>query len=228
MRVLLADDHPLFLEGLRNVLAGRGVNVVGTANDGIQALEQTRALRPDVVLMDIRMPRCNGLDATRLIKSEMPDVKIVILTMSEEDEDLFEAIKSGASGYLPKSLTPEEFMELVIGVLEGEPAIPRRLAARIINEFAQPEARPREQASAGHATSADSRSLTRRQIEVLQMVAQGYTYKEIAAALNITERTVEYHMGEILNRLHLQNRAQVIAYATRTGLIEHDGPLGPA
>ncbi len=224
MRVLLADDHPLFLEGLRNVLAGRGVNVVGAANDGIQALEQTRALRPDVVLMDIRMPRCNGLDATRLIKSEMPDVKIIILTMSEEDEDLFEAIKSGASGYLPKSLTPEEFMELLIGVLEGEPAIPRRLAARIINEFAQPEARPREQAGAG----ADSRSLTRRQIEVLQMVAQGYTYKEIAAALNITERTVEYHMGEILNRLHLQNRAQVIAYATRTGLIEHDGLPGPA
>lgn len=222
MRVLLADDHPLFLEGLRNVLAGRGVNVVGTANDGIQALEQTRALQPDVVLMDIRMPRCNGLDATRLIKAEMPDVKIVILTMSEEDEDLFDAIKSGASGYLPKSLTPEEFMELVIGVLEGEPAIPRRLAARIINEFAQPESRPREQ------SNADNRSLTRRQIEVLQMVAQGYTYKEIAAALNITERTVEYHMGEILNRLHLQNRAQVIAYATRTGLIEQDGPPGLA
>jgi two-component system NarL family response regulator len=107
-------------------------------------------------------------------------------------------------------------------VLQGEPAIPRRLAARIINEFAQPEARPREQ------TSADSRSLTRRQVEVLQMVAQGYTYKEIAAALNITERTVEYHMGEILNRLHLQNRAQVIAYATRTGLIEHDGLPGSA
>ncbi len=228
MRVLLADDHPLFLEGLRNVLAGRGVNVVGTANDGIQALEQTRALRPDVVLMDIRMPRCNGLDATRLIKAEMPDVKIVILTMSEEDEDLFEAIKSGASGYLPKSLTPEEFMELVIGVLEGEPAIPRRLAARIINEFAQPEARPREQPGAGLATSSDSRTLTRRQIEVLQMVAQGFTYKEIAAALNITERTVEYHMGEILNRLHLQNRAQVIAYATRAGLIDQGGPFGPA
>lgn len=224
MRVLLADDHPLFLEGLRNVLAGRGVNVVGTANDGIQALDQTRALRPDVVLMDIRMPRCNGLDATRLIKAEMPDVKIIILTMSEEDEDLFEAIKSGASGYLPKSVTPEEFMELVIGVLRGEPAIPRRLAARIIREFAQPESRSREQPAAAN----DSRALTRRQIEVLQMVAQGNTYKEIAAALNITERTVEYHMGEILNRLHLQNRAQVIAYATRTGLIRHDGLPGAA
>ena len=226
MRVLLADDHPLFLEGLRNVLAGRGVNVIGTANDGFQALELTRSLRPDVVLMDIRMPRCNGLDATRLIKVEMPEVKIVILTMSEEDEDLFEAIKSGASGYLPKSLTPEEFMELVMGVLQGEPAIPRRLAARIINEFAQPEARAKDQAGANAATTADNRTLTRRQVEVLQMVAQGHTYKEIAGALNITERTVEYHMGEILNRLHLQNRAQVIAYATRTGLIEHDGPPG--
>ena len=226
MRVLLADDHPLFLEGLRNVLCGRGVNVVGAANDGIQALEQTRALRPDVVLMDIRMPRCNGLDATRLIKAEMPEVKIVILTMSEEDEDLFEAIKSGASGYLPKSLTPEEFMELVIGVLQGEPAIPRRLAARIINEFAQPEPRARDQVGANTVSNADNRSLTRRQVEVLQMVAQGHTYKEIASVLNITERTVEYHMGEILNRLHLQNRAQVIAYATRTGLIEHDGPPG--
>ncbi|MCS7062289.1 MAG: response regulator transcription factor [Anaerolineae bacterium] len=226
MRVLLADDHPLFLEGLRNVLAGRGVNVVGTANDGLQAIELTRALRPDVVLMDIRMPRCNGLDATRLIKAEMPEVKIVILTMSEDDEDLFDAIKSGASGYLPKSLTAEEFMGLVIGVLEGEPAIPRRLAARIINEFAQPEPRSREQAAHNSSTPASDRTLTRRQIEVLQMVAQGYTYKEIAAALNITERTVEYHMGEILNRLHLQNRAQVIAYATRAGWIAPDSTNG--
>ncbi len=104
MKVLLVDDHALFLEGIRNLLLARGIEVVGTAGDGLQALERARALRPDVILMDVQMPRCDGLAATRLIKAELPDVKIVMLTVSEEDENLFEAVKSGASGYLLKSL----------------------------------------------------------------------------------------------------------------------------
>lgn len=213
MRVLLADDHALFKAGLRNLLTARGLEVVGMANDGLEALEQTRAQHPDVVLMDIQMPRCDGLKATRLIKTEMPDVKIVMLTVSAQDDDLFEAIKSGASGYLLKSLDADRFFELLSGVAQGEPALSPDLAARILSEFAHPTRK------GPAAEENDPDRLTARQTGVLQEVVRGLTYKEIAAALSITERTVRYHMREILQKLHLQNRSQVIAYAVRTGLV---------
>ncbi|MBI1802713.1 MAG: response regulator transcription factor [Chloroflexi bacterium] len=214
MKVLLADDHTLFKEGLRNLLIAHGIEVVGTANDGLEALEQARALGPDVILMDIQMPRCDGLKATRLIKTALPDVKIIMLTTSANDEDLFEAIKSGASGYLLKSLDAEKFFELLAGVAQGEAAISPDLAARILHEFAHPTP-----AAEKPAAGDDPDQLTGRQAEVLQLVGQGLTYKEIAVKLFITERTVKYHMSEILQKLHLQNKSQVIAYAARTGLI---------
>jgi two-component system NarL family response regulator len=212
MKVLLVDDHPLFLEGLQNLLATRGIEVVGTANDGLEALEKARALRPEVILMDIQMPRCDGLAATRLIKAEMPEVKIVMLTVSEEDEDLFEAIKSGASGYLLKSLDAGKFFDLLSGLRRGEAPLSPGLAAKILDEFAR-------HPPAGSETCGRGQELTSRQMEVLTLVAQGMTYKEVGAALHLSERTIKYHMGEILNRLHLENRAQVIAYAARMGLI---------
>ena len=215
MKVLLVDDHPLFLEGLQNLLATRGIEVVGTASDGLEALEKARALRPEVILMDIQMPRCDGLAATRLIKAEMPDVKIVMLTVSEEDEDLFEAIKSGASGYLLKSLDAGKFFELLSGLDRGEAPLSPGLAARILEEFAR---RP----PAGSETCEGVQELTPRQMEVLTLVAQGMTYKEVGAALHLSERTIKYHMGEILDRLHLENRAQVIAYAARMRLVRGD------
>lgn len=216
MKVLLVDDHPLFLEGLRNLLIARGIEVVGIANDGLEALAQARALRPDVILMDIQMPRCDGLEATRLIKTELPDIKIVMLTVSADDEHLFEAIKSGASGYLLKNLEADRFFDLLSGVAQGEAPMSRDLAARVLEEFAH-QARKAEAAREVEAEDPDT--LTPRQMEVLQLVAQGLTNKEIAAALYVTERTVKYHMSEILQKLHLQNRAQVIAYAVRTGLV---------
>lgn len=215
MRVLLIDDHPLFLEGLQNLLTARGIEVVGTANDGLDALAQARTLHPDVILMDIQMPHSDGLEATRLIKTEMPDIKIVMLTVSADDEHLFEAIKSGASGYLLKNLEADRFFELLAGVAQGEAPMSRDLAARVLQEFAN-QAQRAEPAS---EVEEDPNDLTSRQTEVLQLVAQGLTNKEIAAALVITERTVKYHMSEILQKLHLQNRAQVIAYAVRTGLV---------
>jgi DNA-binding NarL/FixJ family response regulator len=138
MRVLLVDDHPLFKEGLRNLLAARGIEVVGTARDGYEALDRARQLHPDVILMDIKMPRCDGLTATRLIKTEIPEVAIVMLTTSDDDDSLFEAIKSGASGYLLKSLDADRFFELLSGVAMGEPALSPELAARILGEFARP------------------------------------------------------------------------------------------
>ena len=220
MKVLLADDHPLFTEGLRNVLIGRGIDVIGIARDGDEAIALTRQLKPDVLLIDIRMPRRNGLDATKLIKAEMPDVRVVILSMSENDDDLFEAIRSGASGYLVKSLEPDLFLSLLMGLTTGQAAISREMAAKIMHEFAR-----QEQRSLNHNEQAASEDeLTSRQVEVLKLVAEGHTYKEVAGLLGITERTVEYHMSEILSRLQLKNRAQVIAYAMRKGLLRNNEP----
>lgn len=212
MRVLLADDHVLFRDGIRSLLQARGIEVVGEASDGFEALEKTRQLRPDVVLMDIRMPRCNGLEATRLIKAEFPQVKIVILTVSDEDRDLFEAIKSGAQGYLLKNLRSEEFFDLLESAARGEAPISRELAGKILEEFVR--------AHGGKPSrSSLEEELTDREKEVLQHVAAGATNREVAAALGISENTVKFHMKNILDKLHLRNRAEVVAYAARKGLL---------
>jgi DNA-binding NarL/FixJ family response regulator len=217
-RVLLVDDHALFLEGLRSLLTIRGVEVVGTANDGLEALEMARALRPDVILMDVKMPRCDGLAATRLIKAELPDTKIVMLTVFEEDKVLFEAIKSGASGYLYKSLDADEFFELLSGLERGEAPLSPGLATRVLHEFAQQATLAESTAQPDSPTRLE---LTSRQAEILTLVAQGLTYKAVGEALCLSERTIKYHMGEILERLHVKNRAEAIAYAVRAGLATH-------
>jgi DNA-binding NarL/FixJ family response regulator len=208
VKVLLADDHPLFLDGLRNLLISRDFQVVGTARDGLDALEKARALRPDLILMDIHMPRLDGVAAMRLIKAELPEVKVVMLTMSAEDEHLFEAIKSGACGYLLKTQDTEEFFALIRDVARGEAALSPGLAARILSEFGR---RPGQE-------KPDPALLSTREIQVLTLVAQGLTYKEVGAKLFLGERTIRYHMGEIVSRLHIENRAQAIEYARRTGL----------
>lgn len=217
MKVLLVDDHLLFLEALQNLLAARGIEVAGTARDGLDALAQARALRPDVILMDIGMPRCDGLAATRAIKAELPDVKIVMLTVSAEDEDLFEAIKSGASGYLLKSLDAGQFFELLSDLERGEVALSTGMATRVLEEFVRQAGRAEPATEVGEE---DTPGLTPRQREVLTLVARGLKYKEVGAALCLSESTIKYHMGEILERLHLKNRAQAIAYAARSGLAE--------
>jgi DNA-binding NarL/FixJ family response regulator len=215
MKILLVDDHPLFLEGIQNLLTARGIEVVGTASDGLEALAKARVLHPDVILMDIQMPHCNGLAATRMIKAELPEIKIVMLTVSEEDEDLFEAIKSGASGYLSKGLDAGKFFEFLSGVVRGEAPLSPGLTAKILAEFAR-------QANGQMTASKEAEGtpeMSPRQIEILTLVAQGLTYKEVGDTLCLTERTIKYHMGEILRQLHLKNRAQLIAYATRMGLV---------
>lgn len=222
MRVLLVDDHALFLEGLHNLLAARGIEVVGTAGDGLEALAQARALTPDVILMDIQMPRCGGLEATRLIKAELPEIKIVMLTVSADDEDLFAAIKNGASGYLLKNLKADRFFDMLAGVARGEAPIAPELAARILAEFAHGGRAP-----APEAHPALPAGLTGRQVEVLALVVEGRSYREIADQLFISERTVKYHMKEILQTLHLQNRTQAVAYALRNGLVAGEAVAEP-
>src|SRR5919204_3824887 len=140
MRVLIADDHPLFRDGLRSLLEARTIEVVGEAKNGREAVDQARRLRPDVVLMDLSMPELNGLAATRLLSAELPEVKVVILTASEDDADLFEAIKSGAQGYIFKNLASDEFFRLLEGVERGEPALTPGLARKLLGEFARPVA----------------------------------------------------------------------------------------
>lgn len=212
MRVLLADDHPLFLDGLKTLLSGRGVQVVSTARDGFEALEKARREHPDVILMDIQMPRCDGLTATRLIKAELPEIKIVILTMSDEDDDLFTAIKSGASGYLLKTQDTEDFFARLMELSRGEAPLSRGLAARLLDFMGGQAGAPAQDQEAPEGSL-----LTGREQEVLALAARGLTYKEVAAQLCLSERTIKYHMGEIIARLHLANRAQVVEYAKRSG-----------
>ena len=223
LRVLLVDDHNLFLEGLTNLLKSEGIQVAGTAHDGFEALTKARHSKPDLILMDIHMPDCDGVSATRLIKAEMPEIKIVMLTMSEEEEDLFEAVRSGASGYLLKNLDAAQFLDYLMDLQKGHPPFSPGLAEKILKEFSL------QTSKAGHPEVFDGSDeiveksihecdLSPRQMQILTLVAQGQTYREVAGTLSISERTVKYHMGEILYSLHLQNRAQVIAYAVRSGL----------
>ncbi|MGB7961819.1 MAG: response regulator transcription factor [Propionicimonas sp.] len=257
MRVLLTDDHRLLLEGLRNLLEAHGIEVIGVAEDGYECLRKARELRPDIILMDIGMPRCDGLAATRLVKSEMPEIKVVILSATAEDHDLFEAVKSGATGFLLKSMNADDLIDALDNALHDVPPLAAGLAARLLAEFARsaPLAGPqpsdegaadaltpddagrplvaspsRRESSSGVPGRPDSAAqltaahpvpddpLSVRQEEVLALLAQGLSYKEVAALVSLTPRTVKYHMGEIMRKLHLRNRAQALAYAGSLGL----------
>ncbi len=214
MRVLLADDHTLFLDGLRNLLTLHGVQVVGTARNGLEAFEKTLQLRPDIVLMDIRMPGCDGITATRLIKAELPECKIVMLTTSSEEPDLLEAIRSGASGYLLKSLDTSQFLSYLEMVERGDAAVSSELTGALLKAVAR-----QEEPKSSSSLASEKVELTSRQVEILQLAAQGLSNKELAERLSVSEHTIKYHMGEILQRLHLKRRDQAVDYAIRQGLI---------
>jgi len=213
IRVLLVDDHPLFRKGIASLLSSEpGFEVLGEASDGQEAIEKARGLMPDVILMDISMPGVNGLEATQRIKQEIPYVRIVILTVSDEDQNLFEAIKSGAQGYLLKKIEPQTLFQTLRGVLEGEAPLSRVMATKLLAEFA----RQRRAASEPRTPTA---TLTEREKEVLGLLAAGKTNKEIAGALRIAENTVKNHLKNILEKLHLENRVQAATFALREGLL---------
>ena len=220
MRVLLADDHALFRAGIASLLRAWGMDVVGQAADGDEAIELTRRLKPELVLMDVGMSPCNGLEATRVIKTELPDVKVIIVTVSEDEQDLFEAIKSGAEGYLLKGMSEEELGSTLARISAGEPALSPGLATKILDEFAR---MARE--GAGKPAGPED-ELTDREREVLRLVAEGATNREIASSLYVSENTVSFHMKNILGKLHLKNRAQAAAFAIRAGLADDDDPGG--
>lgn len=213
MRVLIADDHALFRDGLRSLLEANGTDVLAEARNGKEAVELARLYRPDIVLMDLNMPEVDGLAATRLISAEMPEVRVVVLTASDDDADLFEAVKSGAQGYLPKSLEAEELFSFLDGVLKDEPALTPTLARKVLGEFARGrQAQPRQPAAS---------ALTERERDVLELLVSGVTSnRDLAEKLFVSENTVKYHLRNILDKLHLNNRAQVVAYAVRHGLVD--------
>ncbi|MBU2699058.1 two-component system NarL family response regulator [Sporomusaceae bacterium BoRhaA] len=216
IRVLLVDDHSLFVSGLKTLLKVSGIAVVGMAKDGVEALLAVRELQPDVVLMDIQMSGCDGLTATRLIKAEFPDIKVVILTMIDEDQLVCEAIQSGASGFLLKNLEAEALLTMLEDVVKGEMVFSPGLTKRLLQGFVTSQ---NGKFPAGSVSGAKTGNpLTPRQKEVLIHIAHGQTYKEVAADLNISGNTVKYHMNEILERLHLENRVQAVAYAVQANL----------
>lgn len=186
------------------------MEVVGEAGDGQEALKRAQELMPDLVLMDIRMPRCDGLEATRRIKAELPHVRVVILSVSDDISDFFEAMKAGAQGYLLKNMEPETWIEFLRNVLKGESPIPRALAARILREFTVRE-EPKPPAGDGQITG--------REREILELVAIGLSNREIAERLVIAETTVKNHLRNILDKLNLRNRVQAAAYALERGWV---------
>ena len=212
IRVLLADDHGLFRKGVAAVLADQpDLEVVGEASDGLQAVAKARETNPHVVLMDIAMPGMDGLEATRRITAELPQVKILILTISEGEQNLFESIKIGAQGYLLKNVDPKALVETVRSIFRGGASISRTMAPKILAEFAR-------QAQGPEASARPAAALTQREREVLRLVASGATNKDVATALGISPITAKNHLYNILDKLHLQNRVQAAAFALREGL----------
>jgi DNA-binding NarL/FixJ family response regulator len=219
IRVFLADDHSLFRNGIASLLKSRqGIEVVGEASNGAEAIEQVRKLKPDVVLMDIHMPERNGLEAVQAIKQELPDVRIVMLTVSDDDQNLFTAIKNGADGYLLKTIEPQELYEMIAKVHRGEAPISGVMANRILAELRNTKRDGASPAEEG---------LTTREIEILECVVRGKSNSEIAQSLDITENTVNIHLRNILEKLHLQNRIQAAIYAVHQHIVRDPYDIEP-
>ena len=212
-KFLLVDDNTLLRASLAKLIGlWRKDAIIEEASNGHEALEKARRLRPGIILMDIRMPGCGGIEATRLIKAELPETKVIMLTVSEQEEDLFEAISSGAHGYLLKNVRPEELFEMLEGALRGEAVIAPAMAQRILQAFVS-------QAHRRATLSGTQAELSPREMEVLRLLAEGLPNKLIARRLGISEHTVKFHINAVMGKLGAQSRTEVVILATRLGLI---------
>jgi DNA-binding NarL/FixJ family response regulator len=215
LRVLIVDDHALFRRGLQMVLKQEtDIDVVGEAGDGHEAVDKAQELMPDVILMDVRMPRRSGIEATQQIKDLLPHVKILMLTISDEEADLYDAIKAGASGYLLKEISIDEVADAIRSVWAGQSRISPSMAAKLLTEFAAMSKRADER------QQLPAPRLTEREMEVLKLVAQGLNNRDIAKELFISENTVKNHIRNILEKLHLHSRMEAVVYAVREKLLE--------
>jgi two-component system NarL family response regulator len=224
IRALIVDDHALFRRGLEMVLAAEDdIELVGEASDGSEAVQKAGESLPDVVLMDIRMPKSSGIEACRAMKEVAPSSKIVMLTISDEEEDLFEAIRAGASGYLLKDIPLDEVADVVRAVHGGQSLINPSMAAKLLTEFAALNKRDQEE----RAEQVPPPKLTDREMQVLKLVAKGMNNRDIAKELFISENTVKNHVRNILEKLHLHSRMEAVIYAVRERLLNiHDEEAG--
>ncbi len=208
IRVLIADDHAVVREGLHTLInLEPGIEVAGEAKDGLEVMARVRSLKPDVILLDMVMPRQGGLETIRQIKEEFPQARILVLTSFDDDDKVFAAIKAGALGYLLKDSSPKQLLQAIREVYRGQSSLHPTIALKVIRELNQPSPLP-----------PTKDPLTPRELETLRLIAQGMSNQEIAAALTISERTVSKHVSNILDKLHLANRTQAALYALRHGL----------
>jgi DNA-binding NarL/FixJ family response regulator len=220
MRVVVVDDHPLFRDGIASLLRAWGHEVVGVGSSAAEAEELAVALEPELVLMDVRMPGGNGIEATAAIKARLPSMRVVMLTVSEDEDDLFAAIKAGAQGYLLKNLEPSSLRSMLGAIARGEAAITPATAVRILEEFAR-------HGQGGRLPGRrDPESMTAREVDVLRGVTAGLRNKEIATQLGISENTVKFHLRNILEKLHAESRAELAARAVREGLLPEERQPG--
>ena len=211
MRVLVADDHSLFRDGIARLLEAAGHTVIGQVGDGRAAVQAALRLRPDVVLLDVAMPEMNGLEALRQIVAAAPDIRVVMLTVSDDDETLLKAVRAGARGYLLKNLTADEFLNLLNGLGQGNAAMTGETTARLLHELSHP----------AHPAVPAAAPLTPREIELLQQVAEGLSNKTIGQKMALSENTVKYHLKNILQKLGAQNRTEAVTTALKMGLIQN-------
>lgn len=210
IRILIVDDHVLVRKGLRMLISGSPeMEVVGEASNGVEAVEQSQVVNPDVILMDLQMPRMGGIEAIREIKKRDPQMKILVLTSFADDDKVFPAIKEGASGYLLKDSLPSELMEAIQVIYQGQPFLHPMITERLMRGISHPE-----------TSHAREEKLTRREVEVLKHVAAGKSNHEIAEKLVVSERTIDTHLGSILSKLHLANRTQAALYAIKEGWVD--------
>jgi len=219
VRVLVVDDHALFRRGIVTVLTNqKNIKVVGEAVNGLEAIEKTEELKPDVIVMDLNMPRCSGLEATQALQTKLPRANILVLTVSENEADLFAAIKFGATGYILKNTEPEELVQAIHHIAQGGVIISPVMATKLLIEFRNSDNDTRVKKPAQ-----EEANLSPREDEVLRLVARGATNKEIADSLFISENTVKTHLRNIMDKLHLANRSQAAAYAVKQGLVSSSG-----
>ncbi len=208
MRIVVADDHSLFRDGIVSLLESGGHQVVGQASNGIEATKLADEFDPDLILMDIHMPVMTGMTALKQIKAEKPNIKIVMLTVSEDDRDIIDAIHAGADGYLVKQIHSTEFFQLLERLRHNEPAIASSVAMRLYKHIGQP------------SDMMKSNILSERELEVLRLVADGRPNRDVAGILSVTDNTVKYHLKNIMQKLKAANRAEAVRIATQMGLIE--------
>lgn len=214
IRILLVDDQPLFRRAIATLISEQpDMVVVGEAENGLDAVEQTHVLTPDLVVMDVEMPVMNGVEAVRHIKDQMPRTKVIMLTVSDSEDFLFEALRNGADGYLLKDLRPDQLYDMLRSVMRDETPLSPVIAGRLLAEF-----RDRPSVRSAPAPEPAGPALTRREMEILQLVSEGLSNKEIGTSLSITEGTVKNHVHNSLEKLQMENRVQAAAYVVRQGL----------